>query len=236
MHDIAIIIPVLHDAAALARLLHVVRTWPDQPREIVVVAGAHDAKTEALCRTHGCKIIVAHPCRGAQLDAGARASSAQLLWFLHADALPRVGSLEAIQAAHADGAEAGYFRFELEGASELRRRVLETAVRWRTRCGGVPYGDQGLWTTREAYLACDGFPHEPLFEEVTLVKRLRKRRALVALAQPLGVSPRRWERDGWWRRSAKNRLLALGHALGVPATRLAAHYDAIRTGSEDRCP
>jgi rSAM/selenodomain-associated transferase 2 len=233
MNDIAIIVPVLHDTAPLAGLLDVLRAWPDQPREIVVAAGARDAETEALCRAHGCRLIVVSPCRGAQLDAGARESSAQLLWFLHADAIPHADSLEAIRAAHADGAEAGYFRFELEGAHGLQRWVLETAVRWRTRCGGVPYGDQGLWMTREAYIACDGFPHEPLFEEVALVKRLRKRRPLAALAQPLGVSPRRWERDGWWRRSARNRLLALGHALGVPAARLAARYHPARSGSED---
>jgi rSAM/selenodomain-associated transferase 2 len=233
MSDIAIIVPVLDDTAALRDLLRVVRAWPDQPGEIVVAPGASDVETERLCREHGCRLVVARPCRGAQLDAGARESSAALLWFLHADALPRAGSLEAIRAARAAGAEAGYFRFELDGERDLRRRILETAVRWRARCGGVPYGDQGLWMTREAYGACGGFAHEPLFEEVALVKRLRKRRPLAALGQALGVSPRRWDRDGWWRRSAKNRLLAIGHALGMPAARLAARYYPAQAWPED---
>ena len=79
--------------------------------------------------------------------------------------------------------------------------------------------------TRAAYEACGGFAHEPLFEEVRLVKRLRDRGTFVTLDEPLGVSPRRWERDGWLRRSAANRLLALGHALGISAARLAARYD-----------
>jgi hypothetical protein len=40
----------------------------------------------------------------------------------------------------------------------------------------------------------------------------------------MGVSPRRWERDGWIRRSLMNRLLALGFALGVAPDRLARMY------------
>ncbi|HSG64646.1 MAG TPA: glycosyltransferase, partial [Gammaproteobacteria bacterium] len=150
MDDIAIIVPVVDDTATLQELLRVVRGWTDQPSEIVVASGGRDAELEALCAQQRCRPIVVRPCRGAQLDAGARASSAELLWFLHADALPRAGSLGAIRAAHANGAEAGYFRFELDGARDFRRRVLETAVRWRIRCGGVPYGDQGLWITRQA--------------------------------------------------------------------------------------
>jgi hypothetical protein len=59
---------------------------------------------------------------------------------------------------------------------------------------------------------------------VRLVKRLRKRGTFVVLDTTLGVSPRRWERDGWLRRCAANRLLALGHAIGISPARLAARY------------
>jgi hypothetical protein len=43
----------------------------------------------------------------------------------------------------------------------------------------------------------------------------------------IGVSPRRWERDGWIRRTVGNRLLALGHALGIPPHRLARRYEPL---------
>jgi hypothetical protein len=48
--------------------------------------------------------------------------------------------------------------------------------------------------------------------------------AFVALPIDVEVSARRWERDGWWRRTVMNRALALGYILGVPPTRLAHWY------------
>ena len=98
----------------------------------------------------------------------------------------------------------------------------------------MPYGDQGLWVSRDAYSICDGFAHEPLFEEVRLIRRLKARGQLCALTTPIGVAPRRWEREGWWYRSLMNRALALGHALGIPAKRLAAGYYAVPGLQEDR--
>lgn len=234
MSSIAIIVPVLDDAVALQRLLHIVRHWSAQPEEIIVVDGDDDVAIETLCREYGCQRLRTEPCRGAQLDAGARAASAELLWFVHADATPYDISLAAIRTARAAGAEAGYFRFEFDGARNWRKRIIETFVRLRTLCGGIPYGDQGLWIARDAYRDCKGFPHEPLFEEVRLVHCLKARQPLAALEEPLGVSARRWEREGWWARSAKNRLLALGHALGIPPARLAARYYRDMPTAKDR--
>jgi hypothetical protein len=45
-----------------------------------------------------------------------------------------------------------------------------------------------------------------------------------ALKLPIIVSPRRWERDGFVRRTLQNRSLALGYTLGIPSSRLARWY------------
>ena len=58
----------------------------------------------------------------------------------------------------------------------------------------------------------------------TAAVALRRQGRLRALDTPIGVSPRRWERDGWIRRTVENRLLALGFALGVNPARLARRY------------
>jgi len=225
--DIAIVIPVLNDAQALCDLLRTIRDWPEEPREIVVATGSDDTDIVQLCREHRCRLLLSQPCRGKQLDDGARAASADTLWFVHADALPSRTSLTDIDAARASGAEAGFFRFEFIGSRSWHKTVIESLVALRTRCGGMPYGDQGLWVSREAYIDCAGFSHEPLFEEVRLMKRLRARGHVQSLHTEIGVAPRRWERDGWWYRSIMNRLLALGHALGIPPARLASRYDTM---------
>ena len=53
-------------------------------------------------------------------------------------------------------------------------------------------------------------------------------RLFVALALPMAVSARRWERDGFVRRTLRNRALALGFALGVHARTLARWYRSPR--------
>jgi len=231
--DIAIVVPVLGDAAPLRELLVRVRGWAPQPSEIRVVAGASSAQLAHTCGEFACELEVAEPCRGRQLDIGARNTTADTIWFLHADAAPAAKSLGAIAAARTAGAESGCFRFTFTGPSSFPKRVIASGVALRLRLGGIPYGDQGLWASRTAYLAAGGFAHEPLFEEVRLVKRLRKRSTFDLLDEPIGVSPRRWERDGWLRRSIANRWLALGYAVGISPARLAARYDRPRL-SENR--
>jgi len=231
--DLAMIIPVLGDAQPLGALLARVRDWPLQPSEIFVAGAADTAAVEAICRLHASQFAVLEPCRGAQLDAGVRATSAPTLWFVHADADPSFACLEGLMRARARGIEAGYFRFAFSGAPSWRKRVVARLARLRVRCGGVPYGDQGLWMSRQAYIESGGFAHEPLFEEVALVRRLRARGRLVEIDEPIGVSPRRYERDGWLRRCAANRLLAIQHGLGVPADQLATRYHRL-TQTTDR--
>lgn len=232
--DIAVIIPVLDDADSLRSLLHRIRSWKSQPPEIIVAAGTDDAEVADLSREYRCRYMLGEACRGKQMDDAARAASAATLWFVHADAVPSDTSLADIDTARANGAEAGYFRFEFTGPRTWQKALIERLVYLRTRCGGMPYGDQGLWVGREAYCGCNGFAHEPLFEEVGLVKRLRSRGRVRALGTAIGVAPRRWEREGWWYRSAMNRLLALGHALGISPKRLASRYYALPRLRQDR--
>ncbi len=232
--DIAIIIPVLDDAQSLHKLLSEIRRWELQPREIIVAAATDDAEVADLSSQFQCSHVRSDPCRGKQLDDAARTASAETLWFVHADAVPSKTSLTEIATARAKAARAGYFRFEFTGPRTWQKVLIERLVYLRTRLGGMPYGDQGLWVGRDVYLDCDGFAHEPLFEEVRLIKRLKTYGRIHALSSAIGVAPRRWEREGWWYRSLMNRLLALGHSLGVPADRLAARYYGLARPRQDR--
>ena len=116
------------------------------------------------------------------------------------------------------------------------KALLERLINLRTRIGGIPYGDQGIFVRREAYFEAGGFTHQPLFEEVVLVRTLRRRGHFLALALPIGVAARRWERDGWWHRSLANRALAIRYLLGVPAERLAEHYQQTAVTNKDGNP
>jgi rSAM/selenodomain-associated transferase 2 len=221
--SVSIIVPVYRDTPALAALLARLHRLAPDCQLLVVDAGA-DADCEVLCRSQGALWIPSQPCRGAQLNQGASVASGDVLWFLHADALPAPGALAALRGAVVAGAVGGAFRFSLPGARGLAARLIELGTALRIRLGGMVYGDQGLFATREAFFACGGFAEAGLFEEVPLVRALRRRGHFAVLRLPIGVSPRRWQRDGWWRRTWHNRKLALAFACGVPAEKLAGRY------------
>jgi rSAM/selenodomain-associated transferase 2 len=222
---IAIIIPVLGDTVALCSLLERLRGWTIQPAEIIVVSAEPDLELISLCNKRDCRYLESIACRGTQLDQGVTTARSDVVWFLHADSEPHADSLTAISSSIADGAEGGYFRFKFAGKPAWWKRLLEHLILLRTRLGGIPYGDQGIFARRTAYRDAGGFTHQPLFEEVTLVKNLRTRGHFRSFALPIGVAPRRWERNGWCHRSLANRGLVIRYVLGARAERLAKRYD-----------
>ena len=219
---IAVVIPVLGDAAELDWLL--ARLAVLLPKQVIVVSGSADAAVAASCRRHACEHVQTMPTRGAQLDAGARRARSAVLWFLHADAAVPDDALALIAAAVRNGAESGCFRFAFQGPPTWYKSVLERLVALRIRCGGMVYGDQGIFALRDVYAEVGGFAAAPLFEEVQLVRRLRELGTVRVLDRALGVATRRWERDGWLKRSLENRWLALRFALGARPEALAARY------------
>jgi rSAM/selenodomain-associated transferase 2 len=219
-YEISIVIPTLADDVALAALLQRIRSWGRRPREIIVVDGDASASTSALCARWQAVWLPSVHGRGVQLMKGAAHAHGSTLWFLRPDSEPHPDSLGAIAIAVDSGAVGGYFQFRFTGPRRWHKTLLEVAIRLRCRLG-VPYGDQGLFAERESFDVCGGFAPTPLFEEVPLVKALRRQGRFEALSLPLGVSAQRWERDGWLRRALANRLLALGYMLGLSPARLA---------------
>lgn len=220
---VAVIIPTLDDDAALQRLLARLGKLEPAPDEVLVVDGAASQACEALCRAAGARWLAAHPSRGGQLALGAARAHADVLWFLHAECDPHSVSIAAIRRSIEAGACGGYFRFRFGGAPSRTKRLLERCIATRCRWGMV-YGDQGLYVTRSAYAATPGFTVQPLFEEVALVRALKRTGHFAALDLPITISARRWERDGFLRRTLANRTLAIAFLCGASPARLARWY------------
>ena len=152
---VSIVIPVLHDTAELASLLETL--VPGRPPkgnrlltyEVVVVNG--DSNDLSVRSLHSCFPTVgwaeSSPGRGRQMNHGARLATGRWLLFLHADACPEHGWIEAIHKADQSGAIGGAFSFRLDSTTATAR-VLERGVDLRTRLFGLPYGDQGIFVRR----------------------------------------------------------------------------------------
>jgi len=220
-YDVSLVIPTLDDDASLVALLSSVRHWPRQPREIIVADGASSKAVRTACARYAARWVASVPGRSVQMMKGASVASGGVLWFVHADACPDRDSIEAIIESIDSGALGGCFTFRFNGRPQPAKSLIERCVRWRIGLGGVPFGDHGIYVTREAFDVCGGFAATPLFEEVPLVKAIRRQGRFDVLTVPILVSDKRWHREGWLRRTLGNRLLATGFALGISPARLA---------------
>jgi len=216
---LSIVIPTLNAASALSGTLAAVGA----EAEVVVSDGGSEDSTPALARRLGARVLRSPRGRGSQLAAGVAAARGPWLLLLHADTRLGPGWADAVAAHQRKGAGgAGYFRFALD-SPDPRARRLERAVAWRCRALALPYGDQGLLIHRDLLERVGGVHPIPLMEDVDLVRRLGRAR-LAALDADALTSAAKWERDGWYRRSARNlACLALWHA-GVPPRLIARAY------------
>lgn len=220
---ISVIIPANGDRDAWVTLVERLWLHDPPPDEIVVVDGGNSVSCRSLARRLGCLYLATRAGRGNQLHAGALRANGDVLWFLHADATPPDRAIPLIRTQHRSGAIGGYFPIRFAGGSAWYKVALASLTNFRVRFG-VPYGEHGLFASRTAYERAGGFADLPLFGEVPLVRGLRHQGRFVRVDAVIGVSPRHWDREGWLWRAVTGRALAVAHALGVPAARLAPRY------------
>jgi rSAM/selenodomain-associated transferase 2 len=226
MQSIAVIIPTLNAEAGIETTIGTLRHAPGSAlAQIIVVDAGSTDRTAERAKAVGARVIQAtRPGRGAQMDQGARASTAAWLLFLHADTLLSPGwhTVAAALTAHPQAHDrAGYFRLAFDDPTPAARR-LERIVRWRARLG-LPYGDQGLLISRAFYEGLGGFKPLPLMEDVDLVRRIGGRR-LVGLEAEALTSAARYQRDGWVTRPIRNTMILGLWFLGVPPAALRRIY------------
>lgn len=223
---IDVVIPTLNAAPGLASMLAALHGGADELALSVTVCdgGSHD-DTVAIAQRAGATIVTAPTGRGGQLATGAAAGSAPWLLFLHADTVPGPGWANAVDrftscATHAE--RVGHFRLRFASADPRARRVERLAA-WRCRTFGLPYGDQGLLIARALYQRLGGFRPLPLMEDVDFVRRIG-RRNLVELEADAITSPRRYDRDGWLMRPARNLSCLALFFGGVPPNAIRRLY------------
>jgi len=221
---VSVVLPVWRDGDALTRALE--RLPATEAVEIIVCGTLEEASRFRPVRTKYAAVhwLAAPRGRASQMNAGAAIARGRWLLFLHVDSELPPDWLDVI--AHADRSPqivGGAFRFALD-SRDWRARVIESGVRLRVALLGMPYGDQALFVRRRTFEALDGYRDLPLMEDVDFVRRLKRAGPLLHARSPVRTSARRWERDGWARRSLVNVSLALRYLLGASPARLAQRY------------
>jgi len=219
---ISVVIPTLNEQATIARALACTEL-PGVER-IVVDGGSSDGTPETARFLRADAVLAAAPGRARQMDAGYRAARGAAVLFLHADTRLDAGWREAVREALEDPATAGgafRLRFEGEGAA---LRLLEWGVRLRSRLGRLPYGDQALFVRKRLLDASGGIANVPIFEDLDLVKLIKRNGRLALLPLGAHTSPRRYERNGALRQVLRNQAALAGYLMHLPRARVAAWY------------
>ncbi len=221
---LSVVIPTWNEAEHLPELLASLRSDPDAPEEIVVVDGGSSDSTREIAARSGARVLESLRGRGSQLARGAEAALGELLFFLHADARISPRALGALRASFRDPRLLAAGLHQRIDKAGLAYRVIERAADQRVRCGWV-YGDSGLAVRRSAYEEVGGFRSLPLFEDLDLSRRLRRKGAVrIVPGAWLTISARRWEREGVLARTMKNWALTLAWLAGVDPVHLARYY------------
>jgi rSAM/selenodomain-associated transferase 2 len=227
---LSIIIPTLNESAVIEATLGAVaklRGWV----EVLVVDGGSEDGTSDIVRRCGVRLINAPRGRGTQMHAGAGTATGDIFWFLHADTQPPEDAPSQIRDALADpGVAGGYFTIRFDGPRYAAR--LLTWVYPRLRWLGLCYGDSGIFVRRTAYEQSGGFRPFPIFEDLDLLRRLKRCGRFVRLPQTITASSRRFEGRSFILTFARWTALQVLYWVGVSPRFLDRLYAPIR----DRLP
>lgn len=219
---ISIITPVLNEGGILIPVLKSWQSLREQGCELILVDGGSRELAEEAIRPWVDQLLITEAGRARQMNAGARAANADLLWFLHLDSQFQPDAAERVKE-HAGQGRWGRFNIRLSGSHPMFR-VIERMMNLRSRLTGIATGDQGIFMPRALYDAVGGFPEIALMEDVAICGRLKKIANPVSLSESLITSSRRWERRGIFKTMLLMWWLRLAFALGADPDRLARIY------------
>ena len=219
---LSIIIPTLNEAENIDLTL---KKALNKEAEIIVVDGESRDDTKRRAEEADARVASSPPGRAVQMNMGAEMAKGDVLFFLHADTLPPDHFVERIfRTLMNQGTIAGAFRFKTDLDRPLMKAV-EYVTNMRSRIFNLPYGDQGLFLSKNAFDAVGGFPDVPVAEDLYFVRRLAKHGRIRITPVPAVTSARRWRQKGVVYTTLINSIILMGCILGVPPDKLAPLYD-----------
>ena len=233
---ISVIIPTLdEERTIMASLAHTASLGFD---ELIVVDGGSLDQTPMLVESYRrstqvlaqspVRLITAPSRRARQMNEGAKASSGEILLFLHADTQLPDDAKTTIETALADHQMVGG-RFDVRfDSSSMWGSIISGMMNWRSRMSGIATGDQALFVRRHIFEQIGGFADIPLMEDIDFSRRLKRKGATAALTATVTTSFRRWQQHGPFRTILLMWVLRFLYWIGVNPHRLAQLYRPVR--------
>ncbi len=218
---ISVVIPALNEAGQLPATIERLREAGLDGEIVVADGGSVDGTREWLASQPAVRVVDAGRGRGVQQNAGAAASSGDVLLFLHADCWlpPDAGAKIALVMRRAEIAGGAFpIRFAETGRRALR--AVAWGINWRTRWFHSVTGDQAIFVRRPVFEVMGGFRDWPLFEDIDFVGRMKRAGRFVILSSPVTISARRYLTFGIGSTILLCYFLRVGYWLGISPRRL----------------
>ncbi len=225
MNKIAIIIPIINEATALAKLLPYLIQYSNRAivTEIIIVdGGSTDTSKEIALQFNEVTFISSTKGRAVQMNAGANLAKADVLYFLHADSFPPKNFDSFIINEIKKANLAGCFRMKFDSPHFL----LQVSA-WFTRfnykiCRG---GDQSLFITKNLYKKLNGFNEDfVIYEDSEFIGRIYNQGKFKVIPKYVKTSARRYTKNGTWRLQYHFFIIHLKRRLRHSPKRLNAYY------------
>ncbi len=218
---VSVVIPTYNEEHTIERTIASVASQAS-PFDIVVVDGGSTDRTIEVSKSWA-RVLTAPLGRALQMNHGWRASTGDIVLFLHADTLLPNGALDQVRLVLADAnVDSGTFRVQFD----MRSPLLDvyswcTRLKWPLIC----FGDRGLFVRRRTLEELGGFPEIPLFEDLELARWLYRRGGFCFLKECAITSARRFHANGPVRQVTTNIRLWLRYLLGTDPEVLATEYE-----------
>ncbi len=219
---ISIIIPTLNESENIKAT--VASTQASTNVEVIVVDGGSQDNTVDIVQSLGVKLITGYQNRACQMNAGAMNATGDILLFLHADTLLPADFDAMIRTALQQPLNiAGAFALRIN-APQTGLRLVEWGVKLRSKWLQMPYGDQGIFITKQIFNSIGGFPELPIMEDFELMRYLKRLGKITFIPVPVTTSPRRWLKKGVLQTTLINQVVIIGYFLGVSPKKIRSWY------------
>jgi rSAM/selenodomain-associated transferase 2 len=227
---ISVIIPTLNDTRSLPSLLIYLKRLPffERISEIIVSDGNSSDDTVQIAESFECKVVRNDRAgRGMQMNAGAKAATGSVFYFLHADSLPPRDFVNEVENYYHQGYAGGSFRLQFDHSHWFLRLNA-----WFTRFNSpwFRFGGQSLFVTRALFESIGGFreDHE-LLEDMEIIGRIKAAGKFVVIPRYITSSGRKYLDNGIYRLQCVYYYLYALYTFGVSQGNIKRAYQHLMT-------
>lgn len=224
---ISVVIPTYNEEENIGKLIQDLKRYGGEYLTEIIVADAPSKDQTALrARQAGAKVIVSdEPGRASQMNAGARAASGDVLYFVHADVGIHPDFAHDIKQSLENGYQIGCYRYEFDIPKPILKFNAYCTRYDRIWCRG---GDQTLFIPKAEFEQLGGFREDHhVMEDYEFILRARRKLRFRIIPKNVVVSARKYESNSYFRVNLANMTIFAMYFLRVSQPTLIRTYKSM---------